>query len=254
MNVVVNGLMTNYTQNGNGKLIVLLHGWGDSSLTFTELIRHLHGKFTILALDLPGFGGTEPPPKAWGLSDYAEFVGAWLKKINAGHVYALIGHSFGGSIAIVGVSEEQIKADKVVLIASGGIRKKNFVKKKTLQITAKTLKLPLLMLSQRKADRLKAGLYKKVGSDLLLIPHMRQTFVKMVREDVQLAALSIKQPTLIIYGERDTDTPVEYGRLLNQAIRNSRLVLIPGMGHFLHQEQPAAVSKLISNFLEESQK
>ncbi|MBI2588818.1 alpha/beta hydrolase [Candidatus Saccharibacteria bacterium] len=249
MNVVVNGLMTNYQKVGKGKTLLFLHGWGDSSETFAQLTEQLKNQYTLLLLNMPGFGGAEPPHEAWGLIDYARFVSAWLKKIDADPIYAVVGHSFGGSIVIVGVSSEQIKADKVVLLASGGIRNKNFVKKKALYLAAKTLKVPLRLLFPRKVEKIKSGFYKKIGSDLLLIPHMRQTFIKMVREDVQLQAKAVKQPTLLIYGDKDRETPVSYGHLLAADIPNSHLEIIPATGHFLHQEKPEQVAGLIKKFL-----
>ncbi|HLG90763.1 MAG TPA: alpha/beta hydrolase, partial [Candidatus Saccharimonadales bacterium] len=103
MNVVVNGLMTNYQKVGSGKIILCLPGWGDTITTFDKLIDELKEKYTVLALDLPGFGGTQAPSKAWSLEDYADFTDAWLKKIKAGKTYAIVGHSYGGATAISGV-------------------------------------------------------------------------------------------------------------------------------------------------------
>lgn len=249
MQVIVDSLLANYQKTGSGPTVVALHGWGDSSRTFNQLARELADQYTVFALDLPGFGGTEPPPKAWGLEDYAKFVNAWLEKINAGHAYAVIGHSFGGSIAIVGVSTAQIESDKLVLLASGGVRNKDFLRKKALWLASKTLKAPLYILPSRSRAKIKNQLYRKIGSDLLLVPHMRQTFVKMVRQDVQQAARSIKKPTLLIYGSRDQNTPVSYGRLLAAAIPNAHLEIIPEVGHFPHHDQPAQVANLVKQFL-----
>jgi len=250
MQVIVDGILTSYQKTGSAKKAVLLiHGWGDSKETFTNLAKQLEKKYELLSLDLPGFGSSEPPPAAWGLNDYAKFVNAWLTKINGGHLNAVIGHSFGGSVAIVGASSGQIKSDKLILLASGGVRNKNFVKKKALWLAAKTLKAPFILLPSGKSSRIKTRLYKNIGSDLLVIPHMRQTFVKMVREDVQLPARKIKQPTLLIYGDKDKDTPISYGRLLSDAIPGSSFVVVHGTGHFLHHEKPQKIAQLIEDFI-----
>ena len=98
MNVVVNGLMANYQKVGSGKVVLCLPGWGDTVTTFAKLIEELKEKYTVLALDLPGFGGTQAPSQAWSLEDYADFTADWLKKIKVSKVYAIVGHSYGGVV------------------------------------------------------------------------------------------------------------------------------------------------------------
>src|SRR5438552_1207066 len=116
MNVVVNDLMTNYQRIGKGKTILLLHGWGDTSTTFSKLIEQLQGHYEIVTVDLPGFGATQAPPSAWGLDDYAAFIKAWLHKLQIEDIYAVVGHSYGGSTAIVGLSNGDFDARRLVLI------------------------------------------------------------------------------------------------------------------------------------------
>lgn len=250
MNVVVNGLMTNYQKAGSGKTLVLLHGWGDSAATFSEMAKRLEDKCTILALDMPGFGGTEPPEVAWDLSDYARFVADWLKKIGASDIFGLAGHSFGGSVAVVGVAEGTLRPQKLILLSSSGIRQNKSVWRKTLWLGAKVGKVPLYVLPADKAQSIKRKLYGKVGSDAMLLPHMRLTFRKFIRHDVRSEAARIKQPVLLVYGSKDRDTPAGYGRLLSQSIPNSRLEVLQGAGHFIHQERAEQVADLIMEFLE----
>src|SRR5579862_3587943 len=127
MNVVVNGLMANYQKVGKGKALVLLPGWGDTTTTFSKLAEELKNHYEVFVLDLPGFGGTQTPPNAWGLSDYADFVKAWLNKLDVKPV-ALIGHSYGGAVAVIATASG-LKTNKLVLIASAGIRDKNRLRK-----------------------------------------------------------------------------------------------------------------------------
>jgi pimeloyl-ACP methyl ester carboxylesterase len=249
MQVVVDGLLVNYQKTGKGKIILCLHGWGDSSQTFSALAAQLDKKYSLLMPDLPGFGGSQVPNEAWGLDDYARFITEWLKKIGVSQVHGVIGHSFGGSVAIVGLGTNKLKADKLILLAASGVRQKQSFRRKVLWLGAKVLKIPLYLLPASKAQKLKVFLYKKAGSDLLLIPHMRQTFVKFVSQDVQGTARSISQPCLLIYGSKDKETPVAYGQLLNKAIAGSQLEIVDDAGHFLHQEQAEEVAALIDDFL-----
>jgi pimeloyl-ACP methyl ester carboxylesterase len=249
MNVVVNGLMTNYQKTGDGPVVLLLHGWGDSLKTFDHLLKYLPTSYQYLMLDLPGFGGTQKPDQAWGLDDYADFVKAWLKKINISKVHAVITHSNGGSIAIQAVGSGKIAPDKLVLLASAGVRNKQKSRKKVLKTAAKGGKAITFFLPGRTKERIRGTFYKSIGSEATLVPGMEETFRKVVREDVQPMAKQITIPTLIIYGKNDESTPPTYGRKFNELISGSDLAIIDG-SHFIHQEQADKVGDLVSTFLE----
>ena len=246
MNVVVNGLMTNYQKRGKGKTILLLPGWGDDSRTFTQLSRLLEDKYETVVLDLPGFGGTQPPPSAWSLEDYADFVERFMKKTSL-KPYAVIGHSYGGAVAVVAASRRLI-ADRLILLAAAGVRNKNTARKRLLTAAAKIGKLPLMFLPERKRQAVKARFYGTLGSDIFAVPHMEQTFRKIIGDDVSERASRVDVPTLLIYGSEDKATPVREGHELNRAIRGSRMEVV-GAGHFLHQEDPERIAQLIKSFL-----
>ncbi len=251
MNVVVDGLMTNYHKTGKGKTLVLLHGWGDTAKTFSPLIEGLQDNYEILALDLPGFGGTQAPPNAWGLDDYAKFTAAWLKKIKAKGVYAWVGHSYGGAVIIYGLGSKELTGQRLILLASAGVRNGNGLRKTLMKAGAKAAKLPLKLLPYRHQQTLRRKFYAAAGSDIMLLPHMELTFKRIIGEDIQEKARTITQPALLIYGSKDKDTPVAYGRRLNDAIEGSKLEVLNGAGHFLHQEEAEEVNMLIKKFLAE---
>lgn len=240
--------MTNYQKIGSGKALIFLHGWGDSSKTFAPLIESLKDDYETLALDLPGFGGTQAPPEAWGIDDYAAFVEAWLAKIGIKNTDAIIAHSNGGAIAIKAISTGKIKTDKLVLMASAGIRDKQKTRKKILKAGAKGGKAMTFFLPGGTKEKIRNRFYKSIGSDAILFSQLEETFRRVVGEDVQPAAEKIAIPTLLIYGDKDKDTPVSYGRIFNRHMRGSQLEIIES-GHFVHQEQPANVAKLVSDFL-----
>ncbi len=249
MQVVVNGLMTNYLKAGQGrKVVVLLHGWGDSATTFSGLAKKLEG-YTVLVPDLPGFGGTEMPPKAWGVDEYANFVTAWLKKIGQKEVYAIIGHSNGGAISIGLLASDKLKAGKLILLASSGIRDIYKMRRMLLKGSAKIAKLPLKLIPSGARQKIKGRAYRTIGSDSMLLPEMEPSYRRMILKDMQADATKIKSPTLLIYGRDDKVTPVKYGQLFAEAIPNSKLEIVDGAGHMLHQEANLEVSKLIEDFL-----
>ena len=90
----VNGLSINYEQKGSGDLIVLLHGWGSNIKLFANLMELLSKKYTVVAMDMPGFGESDEPKTPWCVDDYVQFVIDFLKDYDTKEVMFL-GHSFG---------------------------------------------------------------------------------------------------------------------------------------------------------------
>jgi len=249
MNVVVEGLMVNYQKAGRGKeKVVCLPGWGDDLSSFAGLTDSLKDKFTVISLDLPGFGGTQTPASAWGLDNYANFVAQWLKKLKINQPYAIVGHSFGGSVAIDSLSSGKIKSKKLILLASAGIRNKQPARKKMLKAAAKTGKASLYFLPATSRRKLRGRFYRAIGSDSHLVPHMEDTFRQIITQDISAKAARLKLPALLVYGSRDKSTPIEDGWVLSQLIEGSKLEIIEA-GHFLHQTNTQEVAGLITNFL-----
>lgn len=250
MQVIVDGMMTNYSKLGSGKkVIVLLHGWGDSGQTFADLVKSLGKKYSLLAPDLPGFGGTQEPSRPWGVDEYSRFVVNWLNKIGVRKAYAVIGHSNGGAIAIALTGNSLVEVKKLVLLSSSGIRDVNKLRRLVLGSGAKLAKMPLKLLPRTAQAKIKRRTYSAVGSDYGLLPEMDASYRKIIAEDMQATATHIKQPTLLVYGVGDSATPVKYGQLFDEAIPNSKLVIIEDAGHFVHHEQPGQVNKAVGEFL-----
>lgn len=248
MQVIVNQLATNYQRAGKGKTVLVLHGWGDSSKGWVQFTAQLAKNYDVLSLDLPGFGGTQPPAEPWGLTDYATFVGAFLAKLDL-KPYAIVGHSNGGGIAIRGLAQKMLTADKLILLASAGIRGEYKGRNKALRMITKTGKLITKPLPATVKKKLQRKVYDTVGSDMLVAEGLQETFKKVVNDDVRADAHMLKLPTLLLYGTDDKSTPPRYGRQFHEAITGSRLEILPGAEHFVHLEQPAKVIALTEEFL-----
>lgn len=246
--VIVDSLLAKYVVSGKGRTILLLHGWGDSSSGLSGLQDQLSKKYKVIALDLPGFGGTQAPSADWDLSDYARFIGNFLKKIDE-KIYAIIGHSNGGAIAIRGLSKGDFKSEKLVLMAAAGIRGTDKTRNKVLRLVAKTGKALTRPLPRAAKNRLRRKVYSTIGSDMLVAEHLQGTFKKVVADDVRGDATKIDLPTLLIYGGADQATPAWYGETYHRLIRGSKLEVLPEAEHFLHLDQPQTVVKEIEEFL-----
>jgi len=249
MQIVIHNLLAGYSKSGSGPVIVLLHGWGDSSATFKSLESSLQDRFTLLNIDLPGFGSTDRPHRPFTLADYVDFVASLLKKTDCEDVYAFIGHSNGGSIAIRGLSTQKFSSPHLVLLASAGIRSRNTFKQKFYKVIAKIVKFPLYMLPKKSRDSVRKKMYSFIGSDLFVAEGMHDTFRNVVSEDLLKTAGSIRSRTLLLYGENDKATPPLFGDMYAQVIKDSDYRVIPGVGHFLHHENPEQVNKIIKEFL-----
>lgn len=248
MQVVVDGLLTHYESTGKGSTLLLIHGWGDSLSTYDTLTDALKA-YQVVRLDLPGFGATEPPKEVWGLTDYAQFVAAFLAKLEL-KPQAIVGHSNGGAVAIVGLADNVLTPKKLVLLASAGIRNRQSLRKYLLKAVAKFGKLLTWWLPKRHKRALQKKFYGTIGSDMLVAPHLQETFKRTVAEDITSHAHHLSLPTLLIYGDHDAATPVkDVGIPLHDAIPGSKLHIIHGADHFVHQQATEQVAVQIKEFI-----
>ncbi len=251
MNLLVNQIKTAYDDEGEGKVVLLLHGWGTSRENFAELRTGLKNNFRVISLDLPGFGETDMPSLDWGIADYANFVTAFLKALSIDRVYALIVHSFGGRIAIKGLSSGVVRSEKLVLIGAAGIGHSRSARNMAFTAVAKVgktiMRLPIL---RGKYDRARQKLHEKAGStDYAAAGDLQQIFLKTIHEDLSGEVRGLTLPTLIVWGSEDNTAPLSDARFFHATIPGSTLKIIQGAGHFVHNEYPKKVKMFIEEFL-----
>ena len=249
MQVIVDNLAITYDLEGTGKLVLLLHGWGDDHRTFSKLAAQLRSRYQVLTLDLPGFGSSQVPAQPWNLDDYANLVASFLTKLNLAMPEVIIGHSNGGALAIRALSLGKLKTQKLVLLASSGIRNTHLTRRFLTKIVAKTGKIVTVWLPLAKRQQLRKKLYGTIGSDLLVALALQQTFKLTVRQDVQVDAAKIKLPVLLIFADQDPAIPESDGKRYHELMTNSKLEIISGNDHFIHQQQSETVNHLIEAFL-----
>jgi pimeloyl-ACP methyl ester carboxylesterase len=249
MKVIVDNIATEYVDSGEGKTILMLHGWMDNLKTFDGLVGCLGNNFRVVRPDMPGFGQTEPPTETWDVSKYVEFVSHFLEKIEVSPD-VILGHSFGGRVTIKGVSGGIFKAKKIILVGSAGISKSNTLRNIIITVLAKIFSLitliPPLLFFRHKIRR-KA--YQIIGSDYMDSMYLKETFLKVISEDLLENARNINVPTQLIWGRNDTETPIADGEKYNEVIKNSKLSVIEGAGHLVHKEKSQEVAEIIRGFL-----
>jgi pimeloyl-ACP methyl ester carboxylesterase len=207
--------------------------------------------FRVIRLDLPGFGESQRPNEVWGVLNYVKLVRNLLNKLNIEQPFALIGHSFGGRIAIKAAASSILMPKKLICVDSAGINASNTVRNLSFKMVAKTgkwaLKLPFLA-PLRKPLRRK--LYAAAGTtNYLDAGPMREIFLKTIKEDLREEAKKIRIPTLFVWGEDDTITPLWEAREMSNRIQASVVRVVKEAGHFSYQDQPEQVAKITNEFL-----
>lgn len=251
MKVLVQDQLIEYKDEGAGRVVLLLHGWGASLSTFDQLAQFLAVGYRVIRLDFPGFGGSPKPSTEWGVGEYATLTAAFLEKLKVESVYATAGHSFGGRVIIKGIHTGVLAPEKVILMGAAGIKPPQTAKKSALRLVAKVGKVVTSIPGLKGVQAgLRRKLYSAAGStDYLDAGAMQKIFLKTVNEDLLPAVSSITQPALLLWGENDNETPVADGELMHQRIVGSRLVVIPNAGHFVYIDQFETVKNEIGSFL-----
>ncbi|HEY9784828.1 MAG TPA: alpha/beta hydrolase [Candidatus Obscuribacterales bacterium] len=236
--------------------IVILHGWGQSLEPLRALGDLLSRFYTVYLLDLPGFGLSPRPEQDWGTVDYAQCILKFLDDTGIKKT-VLIGHSFGGRVGIRLASRYPDRLESLVLINSGGLRPivkgKRLLRSRLLRLLSKFLK----KIDQTFGSRcFESWFVPRYGSrDYKNAGELRNILVKTVNEDISMDASKVPVKTLLLWGDRDEETPVEMGYRLNRLIPNSKLIVLPGKDHFPFLEEGAHLCAThILRFLKESEK
>lgn len=247
----VKGIPVAHFTAGEGTPVVLLHGWGVDAAAIWVLGERLTAQgYRAYAPDMPGFGDTPSPPHAWTVYDYAQFVVAYLDALQLAQVN-LIGHSFGGRLSIILGADYAQRVDKLVLIDSAGVRPPTPLQTRLRTRLYKTIRDGLYALRLRTlADELRQRYNQHYGStDFQAVTGvMRESFVKVVNEDLQSHAKRIQASTLLIWGERDEDTPLWQAKRLEQLIPDAGLVTFPNAGHYSYLDNLPDATRIIDYF------
>lgn len=221
---------------GVGNPIVFLHGWGCDGSIFLPIAQKLHN-FKSYLVDFNGFGkSSSPPPSGWGVEQYAEALKLFLKQHNLSNV-CIVAHSFGCRVALVLAAKYPQLVQKMLLVAPAGIRQFSFKR------WVKVRKYKLY-----KAFR--PSLAAKLGSiDYnACSENMRNTFVKVINQDLSHFAKQVSCAVLIVNGKNDIETPLNQARKLNKLLKNGSLAEIDG-DHFAFFKTPSAFAQTICYFM-----
>ena len=244
-----------YTIEGTGsQAVILMHGWGCNHTTLASIERLLTDSFTVYNVDFPGFGDSTEPPFVWGMEQYTTLIEQLVHNEHISNPI-MMGHSFGGRVGIVYASRNDVA--KLVLIDAAGVKPRRTLKYYFKVYSYKIYKrlLPLIVGEQR-ANEIIDSYRKRVGSSDYnnASPMMRSIMSKIVNEDLCHLMPLIKCPTLLVWGENDTATPVADAQKMERLIPGAGLALFKGAGHYSFLDNPYQFAAVIRSFLSEEMK
>ncbi len=253
MEIQIDGIKINYEQHGSGEDVLVLHGWGASMQTMRPVIDALEVTYRVTALDFPGFGGSDFPPDSYGVPEYTKLTREFMNKLGIQKAH-IVCHSFGGRVTILLASQNPEMVRKIVFTDAAGVRKPRTLK---YYIRTYSYKLAKRISRGRAVKKLLLALgvdvdkrVKNAGSsDYRALPEtMRRVFVRVVNLDLKKHLSAIKSPSLLIWGENDQDTPLEFAKIMEKRIPDAGLVVFPGAGHYSFLDCFGQYIKIVRTF------
>jgi pimeloyl-ACP methyl ester carboxylesterase len=262
-----------YRAGGSGPVLVLVHGITSTSATWEAIMPLLARRFTVIAPDLLGHGGSAKPRGDYSLGAYASGVRDLL--VALGHERAtFVGHSLGGGVAMQLAYQFPERCERLVLVGSGGLGREVNVLLRASTLPGSDVVLPLLVNRHLlDAGRLAATLLGKIGlragTDIaemarghasLADRDARAAFIHTLRTIVDTGGQRVDArdrlylaehiPFLIVWGEHDSIIPVAHGRDADALVPSSRFELFERSGHFPHVDEPARFLHVLEEFVD----
>lgn len=237
--------------------LIILHGWQSSKEKWQRVKEEVGTqRVEVIVPDLPGFKKENELEKSWSLDDYVEWVDRFISKRviyfrrpserrDNNKKLFLVGHSFGGRVAIKFAVKYPERLQGLILVSAAGIKRKEPSILKVAFIFKKFSFLPGY------------GFFRKIfykfilrKTDYLMVEGvMKETFRKVIEEDLTPLLSKIEVSTLILWGKKDKITPLSDAYLMKEKIENSKLEILKNIGHTPHLEKPTLLSQKIINFI-----
>lgn len=239
-----------YEETGpdSGMPVILMHGWGCTAQTVRSIAADLDDRLKVYSIDLPGHGQSAEPPAEWGVYEYASLVEAFILALGLERP-SLIGHSYGGRVAIVVASRNAVH--KTVLVDSAGIKPKRSLRYHMKVTWFKIMKKAVMALygSEKGKAKVEEMRSRRGSADYRnSSPVMRAVMSRSVNQDLRHLLPSVKCPTLLVWGEDDTATPMADARIMERAIPDAGLVSFAGCGHYSFLDNPYGFKRVIREF------
>jgi pimeloyl-ACP methyl ester carboxylesterase len=256
--IVIKGLKVNYKIVGKGLPFLILHGWGGSSDSWIEVQNQISKQgFQVIVPDFPGFGKSPAPKDPWNVDSYVNWLNDFIIEINKTRSELtepifLLGHSFGGRIAIKFAVKYPERVQNLILCSSAGIKLEVGPQQKIFYYLAK---IGDYLFSQKPFRRFKNRarnvFYQIIRRKDYLKANgvMKETIKNILGEDLLDYLPKVRNRTLILWGKLDKMIPVKYAYIMKEKIPNSQLIILPKVGHSPQLDIPEKLSQTLIQFL-----
>ncbi len=272
----IHGHRRAFILTGNGPALLLIHGIGDSSITWRAVIPHLARNYTVIAPDLLGHGASDKPRADYSIAGYANAMRDLLSVLGIDRA-TVVGHSLGGGVAMQFAYQYPERCERLVLVGTGGVGKEVNPLLRVASAPNADLVLPLLgaraiRAAVRAGFAVLQGLQTDIGRDAdnflrvfdaLPDAASRRAFVRTLRAVVDMRGqvitmldrcyLTRDKPTLLTWGTRDPIIPYEHAIMAHAAMPWSRLEPFEGAGHFPHITHASRFLEVLDDFLTATQ-
>lgn len=258
----LNGMNIHYRDQGEGAVIVLIHGTGASLHTWEDWTQDLIRDYRVIRLDLPAYGLTgQDPQKRYSAKDYVDLLDAFLAELNVDK-FNLAGNSLGGLVSWLYASYHPDKIEKLVLLNPSGFPFKetpmviklaktpiinNFIRYVTprsfIEKNIREVYYDETLIKEATIDRY---------HDLTQYSGNREAFIDRAyieREDYTKRLGLVKSTTLILWGENDEWIPVSDALKFESALPNASVIIMPKTGHVPMEEKPKESVSIVKDFL-----
>lgn len=248
----INGVRTAYMEDGSGRDMVLLHGWGQNKEMMQAVFDHFRDRFHVVSLDFPGFGESEDPPEAWGVPDYEAHLEAFIRALGLKDMI-LIGHSFGCRVAIRYAADHPDEVRKMCLTGAAGIRPRQSLEAK---VRTRMYKAGKWFLQKTGQNEKLEELQNRSGSEDYRNARgvMRPTFVKVVNDDISPILKDVKCSVLLVWGDQDTAAPLWMGQMMEKEMPDAGLAVFAGDDHWAYWHQADRFNRVLDVFLKGDEK
>jgi len=252
--VKIDGYSIKYKITGSGdKYVVILQGWGTTLEVYDSIASYLEDGYKVVQFDFPGFGGSSEPREAWDVGQYTDFFVRFMAELHIDSAI-IIAHSFGGRVVLKLYQRGNIPftIERLVMVDAAGIMPVRTRKQKAKIKRYKVIKriVNSRIISDFFPDLVEDWKSRQGSEDYRrATPVMKQVLVKSVNEDLKEALPLISVDTLIVWGDKDTATPISDAHMMDDKIPDSGLVVFEGAGHYSFLEKPALFKSIIREYL-----
>lgn len=218
--------------------MLFLHGYLSSKEAFTAQINYFAKFYRVTAIDFIGFGQSGALQTPFSVGDYAIWLKEVLSRLGVERPH-VIAHSFGCRVAVKLASIDPTAFDKLVLTGPAGIILRRGVKYR--------LKVKIYRFVKRFAPKFAEKRFGSAEYRTLSVV-MKESYKKIVNEDLRACAKEVKNKVLLIVGEKDTTTPLAEAEIYLSAFPSATLKQMHG-GHFAFAEHPVSFNLMVEEFL-----